>query len=39
MIKQQLLQRFCKKLKVPGADPGFLNGGLMIPIGHQTIRY
>ena len=23
-------KRFCNKLKEPGADPGFLNGGLMI---------
>ena len=37
MIKQQLLQSFCNKFKVPGVDPGFLKGGLMIPIGHQTI--
>ena len=22
----------------PGADPGFLKGGWLIPIGHQTIR-
>ena len=21
-----------------GADPGFFNGGWMVPIGHQTIR-